>query len=847
MVNFRWFSIILIVAILARFIPVKAQEGSDILDAYTYPGERAVTLQQGMNYNGRIFNIHYFTTGDYSNTKGSFLDALNSKDAIERNQITGVLVTADGKLVEDEDTLRDVLSLYRSCHYLYQVQPSGPLGNVDDQFVDQMSGLSKLTRFLTLSFPTREESTAEALRGIFTSQLDTPGELESMGDNLRENLEQGKTITDSVRIYRDSHIIMNEPMVGKTLDAFSKTFASYLPQDGLVNDMVKIENKLMYLSNALHIFSLAIRMIWIADLQGERADWLEEYLKYAKVDAAFDQEQLDGASLAIWETNSDRNQRAEIFLVFIRDKGIDLTVRWAAKEIAKDLVEKSWTLGGKRIAGHAVVGAASSVLLGVAIGNLLYGLDDVHENFSIGVRADELRRRFKEGRLALQQQVANQSFNYYDGNLCDQYQAAYMLESLSASRMYRYYSDGVDATMRSGLSPIVLINWLAGRDWRKVTAELRQIGIQVESEAEETIGHPLFINAAIQMVSTREMQSKLTVDDSSARFKRSGQADYWRESPGGFAGQHTWTLNENNKMVNSGRWTPVLEQAGAYRVEAYIPQSSDGSIPITSSAMYVISHIGLSEEVSKKQSSASGNWLDLGIYYFEGGGNEYVELVDETRESSGTSSVVYDAVRWTAVDNSENAYNASSGSGFIYDVVLPGETATLEFQVVNSGFKPWEAGLTTFAPDPMHIDKSLRSFNLPNSVLPSETVGWTVEVPGYTKQGMQTIRYRMMLSGEPFGDVISGYVFVLPEQFQDYQDDLRQKIDEWKAQGEDKVEDLIATILAEIQNEIEKQAMNALDGLLTQCQSTAMVLVLGAMIPFYVKRKRRSRKLSGHE
>jgi hypothetical protein len=420
-----------------------------------------------------------------------------------------------------------------------------------------------------------------------------------------------------------------------------------------------------------------------------------------------------------------------------------------------------------------------------------------------------------------------------------------MLESLAASRMYRYYADGVFATIREGwtsyLIPINWYNWWKDDDWHGAATELRQMGIQVESEAEQTIGHPVFLDTAIQMITIRQVQIKMTVDDSSSRFKRSGQVDYWQEASGGFAGQHTWTLNENNRTVNSAQWTPLLEQPGIYQVEAYIPQPSTKlEKPYTSSAKYIISHLGLHEEVRNRQSTANGTWLNLGMFYFEGGGNEFVELVDETRESSGTTVVVYDAVRWTPVDSSISAYNALTGSGFIYDAVLPGETATLEFQVVNNGFIPWEAGLITFEPDPTHIDKALRSIKLSHRVLPGETIEWTVDVPGYSITGMQTIRYRVMRSGEPFGDVITGYIFILPEEFKEFQDDLQQKIDEWQAQGIDKAEQLIELIMAEIQKELGQQVQEALEGLLSQCQLTAMVLVLSALIPAYMRRRRRN-------
>lgn len=66
-----------------------------------------------------------------------------------------------------------------------------------------------------------------------------------------------------------------------------------------------------------------------------------------------------------------------------------------------------------------------------------------------------------------------------------------MIESLAAARMYRFYADGVDATEQENLvSNLNPINWFRGKKWRDAAAELRQMGLQIEAEAEETIGHP---------------------------------------------------------------------------------------------------------------------------------------------------------------------------------------------------------------------------------------------------------------------------------------------------------------------------------------------------------------------
>ena len=143
-------------------------------------------------------------------------------------------------------------------------------------------------------------------------------------------------------------------------------------------------------------------------------------------------------------------------------------------------------------------------MLGFTLGNLIYGLDDLYNNFVLAERADELRRVFNAGRVQLQQEVAQSSGTYYDGELAAQFRTAYMLESLAAAQAFRFYSDGVDATVREGLTALFNpIYWFKGDEWREAAAGLRDIANDLEVEAEDKIGHPDFVDTAVVLVTQR--------------------------------------------------------------------------------------------------------------------------------------------------------------------------------------------------------------------------------------------------------------------------------------------------------------------------------------------------------
>lgn len=135
----------------------------------------------------------------------------------------------------------------------------------------------------------------------------------------------------------------------------------------------------------------------------------------------------------------------------------------------------------------------------------------------------------------------------------------------------------------------------------------------------------------------------IIIKPTSNNFTWGGPASNRYEDLGGFGnGKFYWTFNSTVKAVNFGRWNPRISEAGNYEILAYIP----GNRSTTSNARYQIHHYGYLDERSVNQGAVSNKFVSLGIYYFSGSGDEFVELYDSTGENAGSTQVAFDAVKF---------------------------------------------------------------------------------------------------------------------------------------------------------------------------------------------------------
>lgn len=478
-----------------------------LLIEYGRPGEQIVAIEPPLVDGNTIYRIYYFTTGSYISPDSSFF--FRASAAFFRdNRITGLLVTRNGIVSEDEDLIRRVLTLYMAAHQLYRAVKVSELGSVPADFNDDLHAITHNPIFIALQLgallKSREAQTAEALRGMLTNQSRQPDSLRQWTDAVRTRLERENNLFDAVEWTLKAARFSNDKTIRSVAMGVDSVFDQWKPISTLRGFEVEIlPGRRLGLFNALDLLSLAIQLIWIDQLLQERADWLALYQSaFPRGSGALDSDQYSAASTVVVEAKDATTQRTSIFLDFVRDQGTDIGLHFTSKELATAWTKWSWQTYGKRTIGHMVGGAASSVFLGAALGNLLYGVDDLFNNFRKAERANELRQRFNQGRRALEQKASEKPRNSYDANLVTQYRAAYMLESLAAAQTLRSYADGVAATYRLP-NPAKLINWIRNENWAEAVANLRSLADQTEYDAEETVGHPAFVDDAVLLVKDR--------------------------------------------------------------------------------------------------------------------------------------------------------------------------------------------------------------------------------------------------------------------------------------------------------------------------------------------------------
>ena len=502
----RIISTVLLLGILIRLIvPVPLHAQTISIEDYLLPGERVVTLAPGLMYNGHLYEIHYFTFGDFNHNSSSLI-GLATPETFTQNQITGLLVTADDEIVEDLETLQKVFLLYRSAYYLYEVAAyDRPLGQTDYYpFEDFHRDLEKITenpifieqQFKSL-FSSPEDEYADAFRGIITPQYETPTILQNFGSELQEGVQQGISLHKTVDLTLTAASYANNPLVHTNAQHVKEMLSTMINRPEAAT--IELAGRQIALVNALHIIDLVVRLAWMSDLQLERANWFEQYISFAEGDGLLTQEQLRAAQMVKSEAESNGAQRWAIAEDFVRDRSGALTVGLAKKEMVRIWMTWGAQESSSRLASFLISGAGT-VTLAISLGNFMYGIDDLYNNFVIAERADELREKFYNQRVNLQESVRFSPL-FYDAEIVEQFRVTYMLESLSAAQSFRSYSDGVEGTLNGGFGGILNpINWFQGKVLAEVVTTMRNLGDSVEIDATNTLGDPEVIGQAISLV-----------------------------------------------------------------------------------------------------------------------------------------------------------------------------------------------------------------------------------------------------------------------------------------------------------------------------------------------------------
>jgi len=136
------------------------------------------------------------------------------------------------------------------------------------------------------------------------------------------------------------------------------------------------------------------------------------------------------------------------------------------------------------------------------------------------------------------------------------------------------------------------------------------------------------------------------VDDSSPCFVPHGASDYWRRVEGeGEGGSLLWTnAFVSDTPDNWARWRLELAAAGTYRVEV----TTGGAYGVWSQTRYRVKHAGATDTVVIDQSAVDG-WQALGVFAFDAGGGQHVDVFDNYADVPPDQHIRVDAVRLTPV------------------------------------------------------------------------------------------------------------------------------------------------------------------------------------------------------
>ena len=159
------------------------------------------------------------------------------------------------------------------------------------------------------------------------------------------------------------------------------------------------------------------------------------------------------------------------------------------------------------------------------------------------------------------------------------------------------------------------------------------------------------------------------VDDLSPSFTQTtGHNGGWRGVDVGYLGHAYWSLMERPVAVDRATWSPVLPRAGRWEVWVYIPVLPNAAK--TKRAVYRVCHFGQDSPITIDQSDIEDEWVRLDAFDFPAGGGSplsVVALTDFAQGDDTNSRVMFDAVKWVWVSESEDTGQTGSVSSFCAD------------------------------------------------------------------------------------------------------------------------------------------------------------------------------------
>jgi len=206
----------------------------------------------------------------------------------------------------------------------------------------------------------------------------------------------------------------------------------------------------------------------------------------------------------------------------------------------------------------------------------------------------------------------------------------------------------------------------------------------------------------------------------------------------------------------------------------------------------------------------------LGDFFFDGNGQEFVELIDTTGEPSGSTTVVFDAIRWQRKDQTGLIWDARPSGGVVYDIITSTEMSHLKIAMKNTGQGIWSG--SAFSLKAINTSTTPLSYPLQGAVAPGQVATWQYEAFSAGSPGIHQVRFQMYRGNVPFGEILTSYIVILPESLKDREQQIREQIDRWQQQGGQRAEEFMDQLWKSLQEELARQAKSYMHRLLQSIQ-----------------------------
>jgi hypothetical protein len=417
-------------------------------EATSLPAEvEQIAVQPPLSYRGHTYTVEYQAAGDYRRSDANLFFAA-TPEFFEQHQILGLAVYRDGTLVTDEEELRTVFTLYTAAYLLYEHLPANALSSLPPGFEDDlkkaMSSPSFVAQRLTAILKDRRGEIAQALRAMLTPQIE-PVQTDEWLGYVKSGVETGKGFPEAIDAALEAGQWMTSGEIRRAAIGLRQWTADWRPLTVAGDKVIDVGARRLQWDTALNFLSIALQVLQAAELQADRAGWLETYqAAFQRGRAALDADQVQAIAQVQKEIGNIAQQRLDILNQALRDKTLDLGAKITVKTLASKLT--SWSInryGLQHVAPYLIGKVAVFYGTALTLGDLLLGLSNVYDNLRLAQRAYELHQRFQAGRIALQEQAKAQTDRAtYDGELAERFRAAYMLEMLAAAQAHRSYADG---------------------------------------------------------------------------------------------------------------------------------------------------------------------------------------------------------------------------------------------------------------------------------------------------------------------------------------------------------------------------------------------------------------------